>query len=157
MAITAISTASFLGDSVIYIRDDLLNNGPTDPISSTRISSEKFVMTSYSKRNVTYPIITVKDRGTNVIQRGGMQSSVTINRMSIEIRVWARNIKERDELSQNVMDRLRSIQHTATTGTVAVGLFDFLITSVLNIEPLVGEQTNKSKLIIIEYLIVLGE
>ena len=138
MAITAITTTSFIGDAVIYIRDDLLTN-VTDPISSTRDAAEKFCLTAYPRRKTTYPLITVKSRGFNAIQRGGMRSSVTINRLGIEIRIWARNVVERDELAQSVLDRLRSIQLTSTTGSIAVGLFDFTIGSIIDVDEIGGE------------------
>ncbi len=115
------------------------------------------MLTAYPRRNVTYPIITVRSRGFNSIQRGGMQSSITINRLGIEVRVWARNVVERDELSQSVMDRLRSIQRTASSGSVAAGLFDFTITSVIDVEDIGGEQSIKSKLMMVEYQVILGE
>ncbi len=154
MAITTISTTNFLGDAVIYIRDDLKN--VTDPISATRNSNEKFVLTAYPKRNVTFPIITVKSRGFTSIERVGFQSSVTINRLGIEIRVWARNVKERDELAQSSLDRLRSIQQTASTGSNAVRLFDFTIASIIDVDD-IGEQGIKSKIIQVEYMVILGE
>ncbi len=154
MAINNINTATFLGDAVIYIRDDLLTN-ISDPI--THSGNSKFVMTSFPRRNVVFPLITVKSRGFNMIQRGGLASTVTINRLGIEIRVWARNVKERDELSQSVLNRLRSIQRIASTGSLAVGLHDFTITSVIDIDELGGEQAIRSKLMQIEYLVILGE
>ena len=156
MTITSISTATFLADAVIFLRDDIRDN-VTDPISGTRNSAEKFVLTSYPRRNVTYPIVTIIDKGVSLIQRGGMKSSVTINRVTIQFRVWARNVKERDEISQAVMDRLRSIQHTSG-GTNDAKLFDFTINSVLNVPPdPLGEQSTQSKIIIIEYMVILGE
>ena len=154
MAISAISTTAFLADAVIYIRDEIRN--VTDPISSTRNAKERFVLTAYPRRNVTYPIITVRSRGFNSIERGGFQSSVTINRLGIEIRVWARNVKERDELAQSSLDRLRSIQQTASTGSNAVRLFDFTIASIIDVDD-IGEQGIKSKIIQVEYMVILGE
>lgn len=154
MTISAISTSAFISDTVIYIRDDLRTN-ITDPISSSRSSTSKFVMTSYPTRPTEYPLITVTDRGIVQQQRGGMQSSVVIDVIAVEIRCWCRNIKERDETSQSVLDRLRSIQKTSSTGTDAVGLFDFRLDSIVDVSE-TGEQGIKSKVITLTYMIILG-
>lgn len=115
-------------------------------------------MTSYPRRPTEFPIITVKQAGTELIQRGGMKSTVTINHIRIQVKVWARNVKERDELSQDILDRLRSIQTTATTGSEVVGLHDFLIESVVDVVPdTTGEQIIQSKIMLLRYLIILGE
>ena len=73
MAITAITTGNFISDILIEIRDDILS-AVTDPISSIRPANEKFVMTSYPKRQVQYPCITVQPSGINQIARMGLRS-----------------------------------------------------------------------------------
>lgn len=151
MTVTSVTTAKFIADSVILIRDDLQSN-ITDPLSS-RPSGENFVLTSYPKRSVTYPIITVVDKGLTDWRKGGMQSTVSVQRFGIEVRIWGRNVKERDEQSQNILDRLRGQMNAYSN---VKKLHDFKIDGWNNVnEP--GEQGIKSKVINVSYLEILGE
>ena len=77
-------TSTFLQDSVKFIRNNLDDN-LTDPISASRSGRERFVMTSYPKRNVKYPIITVKNNGPADVQRLGMRSNMHWITVPIEI------------------------------------------------------------------------
>jgi hypothetical protein len=129
MTITSISSATYVADLVNFIRDKLSSN-ITDPLSGKRVSSEKFVMTEYPRREVKFPIITVVDRPSRQEQRLGMQSEGTILRLTIEIRAWARNVKERDELYDSIHNYLRTEQFDTLTGA---NLHDFALGSVVNI------------------------
>ena len=151
MTVTSVNTDTFIGDTVILIRDDLRDN-ITDPISGSRASNERFVMTSFPQRNVRYPIITVQN--TNVVGpiRLGMQSELHFVSLPLEIRVWARNVKERDTVGQDVINRLRD---NDIGGTVDANLHDFTITSAVNIDD-PGEEGIKSKVITVQYKFVLG-
>ena len=97
MAITSVNSATFLADTIILIRDKVRTN-ITDPISSVRPGNEKFVLTSYPKRAVTYPIITITDRGIIQPSRLGMASEGTKLNIDVKIRSRGRNVAERDEL-----------------------------------------------------------
>ena len=153
--VTTITSNTFIADSVLYIRDYLVTS-VTDPILSTRSNTSRFIMTSYPRRATEYPIITVRDSGGSLIQRGGMRSTVTINKIQIEIRVWGRNVIERDQLSQEILDDLRTVQTTANTGSEVVGLHDFNVASVVNVPPpQEGEENIQSKIIRIEYMVIL--
>ena len=153
MTITEISTNTFIADTIILIRDDLRDN-ITDPISSIRPSTEKFVMTSYPQRAVTYPIITIKDTDVEG-SRLGMRSEMHYMRMELEIRVWARNVKERDELTQDVLNQLRSTQFSGASPKTDAGLHDFTPLSIVNIdEP--GDAGPKTKVIQCEYFEIIG-
>lgn len=155
--VSSIGTTTFIADSIIYIRDDLKNN-ITDPISGKRDSKEQFVMTSYPKRSVKYPIITIRSDGTNFYAKGGMQSEVSHYILRIEIRIWARNEVERDELTQEVLDRLRDIQHTATTGSIAVGLHDLRVVGWADIDDEKGgDEVIKSRVLIVSYRVIVGQ
>ena len=154
MTITSVSSATFLADSIILIRDKLRTN-ITDPITSSRPSGETFVRTSYPKRAVTYPIITITDRGTTQPQRLGMASEGTLITMDIEIRIWARNVKERDELFQEVYTYLRQNQLNTTTGLSASNLHDFTLQSSVNVDE-AGEAGIKSKVMEVRFLIVIN-
>ena len=146
MAITSICSATFTADLVNYIRD-ALNTNITDPLS--RSLPERFVMTEYPRRKVRYPIITVMDMGSRQEAPLGMGSEGTIMRLGIEIRIWARNVKERDELFDSIYDYLRTNQLTGDDITGA-NLHDFNLDSVVN----VSEDNVKSKVCEIAYLFI---
>jgi len=151
MGITTVSSATFLADAVNLIRDKIKNN-VDDPISSTRPSNERFVYTAYPKRAVTYPIITIMDRGINQPQRLGMGSEGTAINLTIEIRLWGRNVKERDELFDEVYNYLRTNQ-LDTDGLVNANLNGFQLTSAINISE-EGEEGVKSKVCEIKFLFI---
>jgi hypothetical protein len=137
MTITSISSATYVADLVNFIRDKLISS-ITDPLSGKRTSNEKFVMTEYPRREVKYPIITIVDRPSSQIQRLGMQSEGTMLRLVLEVRVWARNVKERDELYDAIHNYLRTEQFDTLTNA---NLHDFTLGSVVNI----SESDVKSK------------
>jgi hypothetical protein len=154
MTVTSINTNTFLSDFIIFLRDDLRDN-ITDPIVSFRPSNERFVLTAYPQRAVTYPIITVKDVNSEGLSRLGMQSELHSMRLSLEIRIWARNIKEKDELTQQVINRLRSTQFSGAAPKSTANIHDFNVLSAVNIdEP--GDGGVKSKVIEVEYFYILG-
>lgn len=131
----AISTTTLLKDTVLTIRDNLSSN-ITDPISSVRNTNarERFVMTSYPVRGVTYPVITVRGRMGDR-KRLGMGSEQMMVGLIIEIRIWARNEKEKDALGEQVYNHIRT-NNLGTGGTNSVGLFDpTLLSDVLVDEP----------------------
>lgn len=154
MTILSVSSSTFLADTIILIRDKIRSN-IIDPISGIRPIGQQFVYTSYPKNITTYPVITIIDRGT--IQRGklGMASEGTILSVDVEIRVWARNVKERDELSQQVYDYLRTNQLDATTGLSDSNLHDFSLQSMINVdEP--GESGIKSKVSEYRFMVIIN-
>ena len=138
--VESISSSKFIADFVIYIRDKLKTN-----ISG--VNSRVF--TSYPQRNVIYPMITVTDIGSRQEGKLGMSSEGTILRLGVEIRVWARNVKERDEIFDSVYDYLRTNQLSGDDITGA-NLHDFTMTSVVN----VSEPDVKSKVGEFQYLFV---
>lgn len=151
MTVTSVSSSTFLSDTTILIRDDLLTN-ITDPLSSSRTGNEKFVMTGYPQRAVRYPIITVVNTNIDTSARLGMQSVLHLTNIPLEIRVWARNVKERDELTQSVINRLRS---TDLTTSVPANLISFTVQSAVNVdEP--GDAGIHSKVITVNYQFILG-
>lgn len=152
MTITSVVGNTFLADTVILIRDKLRTN-ITDPLVSSRPATERFVMTSYPQRAVTYPIITVVDRNVSQPQRLGMGSEGTILTITLEIRIWARNVRERDELFDEVYNYLKNNQLDDGTGLVASNLNGFNMTSAININE-EGEQGIKSKVMEINFLFI---
>jgi len=152
MSIVSVSGATFLADSIILIRDKLLTN-ITDPLTASRPATEKFVMTSYPQRAVTYPLITIVDRNISQPQRLGMGSEGTVLTITLEIRIWARNVRERDELFDQVYTYLKGNQLDATTGLVASNLNNFKLNSAINISE-DGEQGIKSKVCEFSFLFI---
>lgn len=139
--------ATLLRDLLYFLKTDISSN-VTDPIAGTRGSGSAFVMTSYPQREVKYPIITIKITNLEA-NRSGMQITAMDIKMNVEIRIWARNEKEKDTLYNAIMDRLANIQFTAS-GSEANDLHDFNILSSIEIdEP--GEAGIKSRILQIKY------
>lgn len=148
----AVAASTLLTDTILFVRD-LIASNVTDPISAKRPTGERFVMTSYPKRSVTYPIITVQDDGGTTIKPLGMQSTLQSVKIIVQIRIWARNIAERDELFNSVYQQLRSTQYTASTGSRDNNLHDFRFESMVNIDE-EGEAGIRSKIIRTRYMFI---
>ena len=147
----AVAKATILRDVLFFIKDDL-NKNIIDPLSSTRIKNSKLIMTSYPNRPVNYPIITLKI--TNIeAPRAGMQTTAQDITLTLEVRIWARNEKEKDKLYEDIFNRLDSIQFTDSTGSIANNLHDFNVLSSVEIdeegEP--GAQVIKSRILQCQY------
>ena len=141
-----INGSTFLSESIIYLRDTLRNN-LVDPISRTG-SGTSFVYTSYPKNNVQYPIVTLRNNSFNTQRRVGMSCNQTIVNLPVEIRVWARNEKEKDLLSQSVYHILSNNQIAAGSSSTTMGLFGFKLLSAVNVDE-DGEEGIKSR--VMEY------
>lgn len=139
--------STLIRDILFFIKNDLSSN-VTDPISSTRTAKSNLVMTSYPQRPVEYPLITIKIPNIEAV-RVGMQSTVLDMIVPVEIRVWARNEREKDEASEEIIDRLASIQHISS-GSVDNDIHDFQILSSTEVdEP--GQKGIKSRVIVAQY------
>lgn len=149
------ATATFISDTTKFLRDSI-SAGVTDPLASSRAGRERWVMTAYPQRQVKYPIITVRHLGSKDIARSGMRSEVTLVRMTFEIRVWARNEKEKDELTEQVYNHLRSNQFGGgSSSSDDQDIHDFKITSSVPVDE-VGENAVKSQVMNAQYMFVLG-
>lgn len=148
MVTTTVNSNTFLSDVVNLIRDKL-NENIDDPLSASRTDNERFVMTSYPRRAVKYPIITVTDSDTLQLARLGMQSENTAMNLGLEIRLWARNVKERDTLFDEVYSFLRTDQF-GTSSLTDGNLHDFSFSSVVNVD----EIDIKSKVMEINFLFI---
>jgi|SRR3972149_8713679 len=144
----AVSSVNFIADILFFIKNDFLSS-ITDPISSIRNSESRFIMTSYPQRTVQYPLITIKLINQEG-KRAGMQTTAMDVIANIEIRVWARNQKEKDDLSTEIYKRLRDIQFTSSTGSIANNLYEYQLISATEVdEP--GENQPKSRVLQIRY------
>lgn len=150
-----LQTSTFISDSLKFIRDDLGSN-IVDPISGSRATNERFVMTSYPKRAVNYPIVTVKSAGISDDHRLGMRNTGTWTSMLIEVRAWARNEKEKDALTEQIINRIRSNQFGTSGGSISddFGLHDYKLMSVVSVDE-DGEAAIKSSVMEFEFKTVL--
>ena len=149
-----VNSSEYIKESVLWIAN-LINTNVTDPISAKRASNEKFVYTSYPKRNTKYPIITIRHLGTSDVGRLGMRSELHYINVPLEIRIWARNEKEKDELTVDVMNVLRTNQFGANSASDTEELHDFMIMSNVMVDE-DGETGILSSVIEIRYRFILG-
>lgn len=124
---TVINSGSIPHDATLLLRA-IIASGTTDPLSGTRATNGEFVMTSYPTRPVQYPIITVLCSPAGTEPLGSNTESVEMS-LNFEMRVWARNMKERDELLGGLMNTLRTSQKDASpiSGTEACGLYNMVM------------------------------
>ena len=134
---------NLLRDILYFIKTDLRAN-ITDPLSRTG----NWVFTSYPQKNVVYPIITIKIPNIEAT-RAGMQVDRMDMKMVVEVRIWARNEKEKDTLYDEIMDRLATIQFS-TSGSVDSDFHDFNILSSVEVDE-DGETGTKSRILQVEY------
>lgn len=149
-----IQASTFFQDTIKYIRDDLAS-GLTDPISSSRTGREKYVMTSYPQREVKYPLVTIMGENITTITNLGFTSVSQLIDFPVEIRVWARNQKEKDSITDQVINRIRS-QQFLTNGYKEFGLHDFKINSMVNVDEN-GDAGIKSRIISISFKVIVGD
>ena len=142
-----VSSDTFVRDTLYFLKNDLLTN-ITDPLVGVRDSKSSFIMTSYPQRPVQYPLITIKPTNFTA-NRSAMQSNNMDMQMIIEVRVWARNQKEKDQLFELVFSRLRKIQF-ATNGTQSNNLHDFKQSSAVDVDE-DGDGTPKSRVMEVVY------
>lgn len=127
-----VSRSTIVQDVLLFIKKDL-NENITDPLSSTRIKKSKLVMTSYPAKPVNYPIITLKISNIEA-PRAGMQTTAQDITLTLEIRIWARNEKEKETLYQEVSNRLKDIQFTDNTGSIANNIHDYNELSAVEVD-----------------------
>lgn len=147
-----INGSTFNSQTTLFLRS-VLASGVTDPISGQRSGSEAFVMTSYPERNVRYPIITIKSNGPKDILRGGMQSTDMYMNLPFEIRIWARNQREKDTLAEQCYSFLRLNQFSGAYSTINMQLFGFMCTSMVDVDE-TDKPGIKSKILTVEYKLV---
>ena len=141
-----VESATFIRDVLFFVKTELLKI--TDPLTG-RSNQSSFVMTSYPQRFVQYPLITIKLTNQEALPAGMQVTSMDVT-INIEVRVWGRNQKEKDELANGCYKGLRDIQFTANTGYIAKNLHDFRLVSSSELdEP--GEDQPKSRILNIQY------
>ena len=139
---------TILRDILFFLKERISEN-ITDPISSTRGNSSKFIMTSFPEREVKYPLITLE---VNNIEesRAGMQTTAMDITLTVEIRLWSKSVAQSDKLTQELLDELANLQFTVSTGSKANDFHDFNVGSVIRVdEP--GKGGIKSRIIQLNY------
>jgi len=147
----AISSSTFISDTILFIRN-YINTNVTDP-NSPRSGNNKFCLTSYPERPVEYPIVTVTQQNMSADGRLGMQTETHIYTLKVEVRVWAKNTRQRDNITQEIINDLRDAQLTNSTGTIANNLVNFEIDSVVEVSE-GGKGGIHSKVITLNYRFV---
>jgi len=147
-----IQSSTFIENIVLFIRDKLRAQ-ITDPISRAG-NGTSFVFTSYPKVQVQYPIITVKQLNLQT-RKLGMSSETHFATIGLEVRIWARNSKECDELSSDVVDALRQAEY-GSEGTDIEGIYGFQITSMTPLVELSGDNTIHNKILGVKYSAILS-
>ncbi len=144
-----VAKSTLLLDSLFFIKNDLISN-ITDPEGPNRSAKSKFVVTSYPQRNVHYPLITIKAINIEAL-RAGMQTTNQDITMNFELRIWGRNEKEKNDLYEEILNRLNSIQFTAS-GSTNNNLHHFNILSSVEVdEDGEGGQVIKSRIMQVQY------
>lgn len=149
-----VATTTFISDTIIFVRNDL-NSSITDPISGSRPSDSQFVISSYPKRNVAYPIITVRNEGPADIQKMGMRSELSWVRIPLEIRIWSKSEAQKDKLTEQVLNRLRTNQYGTNSTSDTEGIHDYTLISATPVDE-AGESGVKSMVLRVQYSFVLG-
>lgn len=146
-----VAGSNYLTETIFFIRNYLRNN-IVDPISGSRPSGENFIMTSYPDKPVTYPLITIKKSSPPTITKLGEQSNTGEATIRAEIRVWARNEPERDNLTQQIGYKLTTNQFpNSTSGTsLSACLYDFEAEGGADVDE-TGKQGIKSSITNIKY------
>jgi hypothetical protein len=143
-----VNSLTFASDIILFIRDYLKEN-IVDPLSR----DDGFVMTSYPKRAAQYPMITCKH--TNMTTKKlGISSEINSITLNLEIRIWSRNAKQCDQLTQDVINALRLAQF-GTDGTSNNNIFGFKLNSVNSVVENEGDNTIHSKVCSFVYMNIL--
>jgi len=147
-----VSISTLLSNTILFIRD-ILKANITDPIALTRTKG-RFVMTSYPREAVQYPIITVRGRITGDRKLGQASEQSLVN-IVIEVRVWARNEKEKNSLFDSIYQYLRTNQYPSATANTSTNeqLFDFGINFANDLDE-AGEEGVKSKISEFRYIFI---
>ena len=146
-----VSSTTFISDVTLFTRDFLRTN-MTDPLSRT--DGIGFVNTSFPKRDTTYPLLTIKGI-VGPSTKLGMRSELRWNIFNVEIKVFARNVKELDNLTQETINLLQKNQYGSGSSD-EFEIHDYNILSVVPIEPEeAGELTIQQNVITIEYKVII--
>lgn len=149
-----VNDTTILHDAILTLRN-IIASGVTDPISATRSTNSKFVMTSYGTRPTEYPVITITDAG--ITGRAlGMHSEAQEVSLMFRIDIQSTEVgysnKGRDWVYDDLYDALRTNQTGVSpiSGTQSHGLHNFRQLTAFNVdEP--GPKGRHRKIVTIAY------
>ena len=148
---TTIGSSTFIHDATLLLRD-LLSAGVTDPLLSSRPSTSNFVVTQFPEKIVIYPLITVQK--TNISSRRmGISSEMLYCTIPFEVRAWCRSIPEKDSITSQIINTLKSSQYSTGSGTVDSQLYGYDILSATNVDE--SGKNPKSKVIQVQYQVII--
>lgn len=145
-----INSDTFISDIILFLRN-MLRTGISHPDGATN----EFIFTSFPKRATTYPMITIKNAGLTVSPLG-MYSEVALANLNIEVRVWSKNSKHADTLTQEIIELFRGLQY-GTDSTTTEQIFDFRLLSCVPIVEEDNDITIHSKVLTFNYQCILGD
>jgi hypothetical protein len=145
---TTISSSNLLSDILLFVRDTLIKkiSDPLDKSNIKRPKGQKFIFTSYPKDKVIYPTIYVRGRIVGD-RKLGQQSEQSLIQLAIEVKISARNEKEKNDLTGEVYDALRKNQYPSGTDGTSTNtqLWDFGINFANDLDD-PGEEGTKRKI-----------
>lgn len=147
-----LTSTQFTSQIIMFFRNLIITN-VIDPLATKRAGNEKFVFTSYPTRNVKYPVISVTDANVVDSKRLGMQSEAKQVTIELEIRIWGRNIKEKNEIFDNLYNALQSFDLGAD-GLVNEGIYNYNLKGTVNIDE-EGDEGIKSKVCKVEAFVIV--
>jgi len=149
-----ISGDTAIHDATLLLRG-ILSSGVVDPISATRSSDSRFIITAYPEKTTEYPQVSVQAINYST-QRLGMASEMHWAKIPFEVRAWCRSVTEKDNITDQIVKTLRTYQYTGSaTGTVDNGLYGFSIDSAINVDES-GKNSVKSKVLEVTYYCILS-
>lgn len=155
---TSVNDVSIVKDVTLNIRD-LIMSGISDPISATRTTNSKFVMTSHPERPVDYPVIIIEANPTRTRHKTIGDESQMYG-IDVRIDILSENVKERDILTGSVINYLRSNQRDISSnisGTQTWGLYDYNLLNMNNYDNVPGYEGVHGKQINVGYTYVAGD
>lgn len=123
-----LSNQTVLRDT-IFLFKNFLSNAITDPISNRPVN-QSFVMTSYPQLETTYPLITIKDTNSTDVTWLGFQSESMRHEIDMEVRIWAKDVVNRDKLAGSIYNAFRT-NRLEFTGSQ---FHDLRLLSMINID-----------------------
>jgi len=125
MAMTAVSSASIIGDIVIKLKTLLTTN-----------LASGTVYTAYPHKSVDYPYITITHAGFRD-EHVAIGTEYKRAFITVRIEVWSQSTKERDEIWDDIYDELRHHYITldgSGDSITSIRLFDPVILSCMDID-----------------------
>lgn len=133
-----VSDTAILHDALLSLRA-IVSSGTTDPISATRGTNSKFVMTAYPERPTEFPLIVITDAGINATSLGQQSEAQEVSltfRIDIQSTTIGYSSQGRDRIWDDMYDALRTSQMGVAgwSGTQSHGLHNFRLLNTFNID-----------------------